>query len=168
MMTAVIAIALTLAGIAGTQFALGMLLRMKNVYKPLTAEMAQKVELPPKLYAKLRVDTVMSAFMLVIMPVMVYGFGGEPWHVAAYMMGALGSAFGLRGKCRRDDSTMRLYFYIYRPYLANILALRDDPEYQPYMTFRRRSLIERAMDVEEEKEKLAQQKKRQKDNENLP
>jgi hypothetical protein len=159
MMNAVIAIALTLAGIAGTQYALGMLLRMKNVYQPLTAELAQKAELPPALYTKLRADTVMSIFMLLIMPVLVYSFGGEPWHVAAYMVGALCSAWGLRGKCRRDDATMRLYFYRYRPYLENIVVLREDAKYLPYITFRRRSLIERALEVEEEKNREKHQKK---------
>ena len=159
MKNALIAIALTLAGIAGTQYALGMLLRMKNVYRPLTTEMAQKAELPPTLYAKLKADTVMSIFMLLIMPVLVYAFGGELWHVGAYMLGALCSAWGLRGKCYRDDATMRLYFYRYRIYVENILILREDSEYTPYMTFRRRSLIERALEAEEEKNKQSRQSK---------
>ena len=152
-MDAGIAIALTLAGIAGTQYALGMLLRMKNVYRPLTAEIAQKVNLPKKLYTKLTVDTVMSMIMLPFMPFLVYIYGGQLWHVGAYMLGAVCSILALRGKCDRNDKTMRLYFYLYRTLLENELALRDDPKYYPYMTYRRRSLIERALEVEENKKR---------------
>jgi hypothetical protein len=158
-MNAVIAIALTLAGIAGTQYALGMLLRMKNVYIPLTKEMAQKAELPKKLYSSLKVDTIMSIIMLFLIPFLVYIYGGQLWHVVAYLMGAVVSALMLRGKCNRDDSTLRLYFYRYRVFLQNILILRDDPAYNPYMTYRRRSLIERALDAEEQKKQQEQKEK---------
>ena len=156
MLTAWIAIALSLTGIIGTQYALGMLLRMKNVYRPLTKEMAQKAELPQKLYTKLRVDTVMSVIMLFLVPFLVYVYGGQLWHVGAYMIGAVASAIMLRGKCNRDDDTLRLYFYRYRQLLENILILRDDPEYNPYMTYRRRSMIERALDAEEKKNQQKQ------------
>lgn len=151
MLNIVIAVALAFAGLAGTQYALGMLLRMKNVYVPLTAEIAQKVELPKKLYTKHKVDTVMSIIMLLLVPFLVYVYGGQVWHVCAYMIGAICSAVDLRGKCNRDDNTMRLYFYIYRSFLKNELALYEDPEYYPYMTYRRRSLIENALEAEEKK-----------------
>ena len=150
-MDAIIAVGLTLMGIAGTQYALGILLRMKNVYMPLTAEIAQKAQLPKDLYTKLKVDKVMSIIMLPLMPFLVYCFGGQPWHVLAYILGAVCSVFSLLGKCGRDDKNTRLYFYLYRPYLKNISALYDDPAYHPYITYRHRSMIERALDEEEKR-----------------
>lgn len=154
MLDGLIAFGLTLVGIFVSQYALALFLRLKRVFLPLTKEIRCKItnaEKLEKLDRKQKLDYVMSIVIFFLMPFLVLVFGNQWWLLAPYFVGVVIGAVMLRGKCNRDENNLYLYFYNYRYYVENELALRDDPVYSEYMLYRRRSLVLQALDAEEKK-----------------
>lgn len=154
MLNGLIAFGLTLVGVFVSQYALAMFLRLRRVFIPLTEEIRPKIknaEKLEKLIKRQRFERTMSLITFFLMPFLVLVFANQWWTLAPYFVGAAAGALMLRGRCSPDENNRYLYFYNYRYYVENELALRDDPAYSEYMAYRRRSLIVQALDAEEKK-----------------
>lgn len=146
---------LALVGLFVAQYAVGLLLRVKNVFRPLIAALETFTKLDQRLYSKLTADRVMPWLLIIFAPLAVLAFASY-WLLIPYAAGFLIGCLLLRGKTGPSQDNQTLFFYNYRIYVENNLAIRNHPSYGPLMQYKRRSLVEKTLEAEQRKHQQEQ------------